>query len=146
MDKYDISIRAFESIIKNLVKLEEEQDIIVECFAKSAIERAEMIHILENYIKTIDQFLIVANKKLSLDRKLPFATIGSEIEVEEISNQIHHTFRLVSALEERLAYGDVSFLSPLGTALLLKRPGNIVELAICAGKTRYKIISINAII
>ncbi len=146
MGNYDISIQAFESIIKNLVKLEEEQDIVIEYFAKSAVERTEIIQIIEKYIKTIDQFIIVANKKFHSDINLPFTTIGCEIEVEDIFNQIRYTYRLIGALEESLTYGDVSFLSPLGKALLLKKTGNIVELNLPTGKTQCKIMSINAII
>ncbi|NLI13236.1 GreA/GreB family elongation factor [Pelotomaculum propionicicum] len=146
MDNYNISIKAFESIIRNLVKLEEEQHIIVEYFAKSAAERSEIVNIIENYIKTIDQFIINSKQNSRHDRKLPFATIGCEIEVENMFNQNRHKFRLISALEENLIYGDVSFLSSLGQTLLLKRPGSIVEVDLPAGRAKCRIISINAII
>ncbi|HBX22579.1 MAG TPA: transcription elongation factor GreAB [Desulfotomaculum sp.] len=145
MDKYIISIQTFENIIKNLVKLEEEQDILIDqFFSKSShVERTEMACLLEEYIKQINQLLCVVDKRNTADKKLPFIIIGCEIEVEDMCNQIFKHFKLVSPLEESIKFGDVSIFSPLGKALLLKKVGDIVDLNISFSNIKYKILSIN---
>ncbi len=145
MEKYIISIQTFENIIRSLVRLEEEQDLLIERFfsKSSAVERAEMVHLLERYIKQMNQFLSVIEKRDTPERKLPFIIIGCEIEVEDMLNRIHKQLRLVSPLEENIQFGDVSTFSPLGKALLLKGVGSIVKLNSFSGKIKYKIIKIS---
>jgi len=144
MGKYIISIQAFESIIKNLVRLEEERKILTDqFFLEPTTERSERIQLLEQYIEQMDQLLSVIDKNITSDRSLPFVAIGCVIEVEDVFNRIRHEFRLVSPFEEGIQFGDVSIFSPLGKALLLKKVGSIIKLNTSAGKVKYKITRIN---
>jgi len=145
MDRYFISIQSFEKIISNLVKLEEEKDILVEQFfpKSNSVERDEMVYLLERYIEQMNQLLRVIKKRNTSDRKIPFIIIGCEIEVEDMFNRVFKKLKLVSPLEKSVKFGDVSIFSPLGKALLFKKVGNIVELHISFCRIKYKIISIN---
>ena len=144
MENYIISIQTFENMIRNLVRLEEEKDILIDhFFSKSSdVERIEMVHMLDDYIKQMNQLLCVVNKSNTLDRKLPFAIIGCEIEVEDMFNLLNKKLRLISPLEKTIQFGDVSIFSPLGKALLLTRIGDIVKLNIRSGRIKYRIMNI----
>jgi transcription elongation GreA/GreB family factor len=145
MNKFIISTRTFENILENLVKLEEEHDLILDQYAGFPGERAGISRLVEKYVKEIEHFLKIVAKEDTPGSGLPLVTLGCEVEVEELSTQIRRKLRLVSATEE-IRQGDISIFSALGSALLLKQSGSIVELELPTGKAKYKITGINAII
>ena len=144
MKKYSISTHAIENILKSLVRLEEERDLILEYYVDPK-DRARVSQLIEKYIKTIDHFLGIVEKEDTGDNKLPLVTLDCEVKLEDVLTQIRQKLRLVSAIDE-VKHGDISFLSAPGYALLLKKPGNNVELDLPAGKKKYRITGINAIV
>lgn len=66
--------------------------------------------------------------------------IGNTVVVE--NNGENHEFLIVGEYEADPLNGKLSQTSPIGSALLGKKVGDIVEVKIPAGKTTYKIISI----
>ncbi|OPZ75122.1 MAG: transcription elongation factor GreA [Firmicutes bacterium ADurb.Bin456] len=145
MDKFIISIRTFENILENLVKLEEEHDLILDQYAGFPRERAGISQLVERYVKGIEHFLQAVDKVDTQSSGLPLVTLGCEVEVEELSTQIRRKIRLVSATDE-IKDGDISIFSAQGNALLLKKTGSIVELELPAGKAKYRITGIKALI
>ena len=82
------------------------------------------------------------DKKQTACDNLPFIIIGSEVEVEELAEHKIYRFRLVNPFNENIGIDDVSFLSPVGNSLMLKRIDDEVTVNVPDGVFRYKIRSI----
>jgi len=144
MSKVVLSKSAFETLVKHLVNIEEKKrDIIDYYFPHFSKEREDFERYFERYIIQIDQLIrrIVIKGQTQCDN-LPFVTIGSEIEVEELTEQKMYKFRLVSPFNKNIKVDDVSFLSPVGKSLLLKKIGDEVMVNVPDGIFNYKIKSI----
>lgn len=138
-----LSEATFENLIEHLKEIERKKNELFErFFPEPSNKREEFKNLLNNYIKYIDQF--VRNAKNSQDEnvKVPFATIGSEVEVQEPSNNKIFKYRIVSPLNTSAADGDVSYLSPVGKSLLLKKVGDEIKVNAPGGVYSYKIKSI----
>ena len=66
---------------------------------------------------------------------------GSSVTVENGGDQAN--FTIVSKLEADPLRGKVSDVSPIVSALIGKKTGDVVEIEVPDGKTLYKIVSIN---
>lgn len=66
--------------------------------------------------------------------------IGSTVRVR--SNGKETVWRVLGSQESNPARGQISYLSPIGSALLTKKPGDIVEVATPNGIASYEILSI----
>lgn len=66
--------------------------------------------------------------------------IGNTVVVE--NNGEEHEFLIVGEFEADPMHGKLSQTSPIGSALLGKKVGEVVEIEVPAGKTTYKIVSI----
>lgn len=80
--------------------------------------------------------IITANEK-----KLDFVQIGSTIVVEV--NKKEKEYMIVGAQEADPLKGKISNESPLGSAFLGKKKGEIVEVKTPSGLQNYKIVKIN---
>jgi len=143
MSKVVLSMGAFETLVKHLVSIEEEKSRIIDYyFPHSSIKREEFKRHFEEYIKKVDQLIKMSDKKQTACDKLPFVIIGSEVEVEELTEHKMYWFRLVNPFNEKIGIDDVSVLSPVGNSLILKRIGDEVAVNVPGGVFRYKIRSI----
>jgi len=70
--------------------------------------------------------------------------VGTYVNVEGVDNSVTFEFRVVSSIEADPDRDLVSDESPLGTAVLGRNPGEIVQVEAPAGAIRYKIVSIRA--
>lgn len=66
--------------------------------------------------------------------------IGSTVRVR--ANGKESTWRVLGSQESNPTRGQISYLSPIGSALLTKKPGEKVEVTTPKGTTVYEIISI----
>jgi transcription elongation factor GreB len=89
---------------------------------------------LDKLIKTAK--VIVPEKQFS-DRII----FGATIQVRGASDEIK-TYKLVGANESDISAGKISFLSPLGKALLQARVGDLVTLRSPRGEEELEIMSI----
>ncbi len=145
MARVMLSPTTFENLVKHLIEVEEGKGKLIEqYFPKPSKERNEFEKLIEDYIKQIEQLIKDVNKSQSAGDKVPFVTIGSEVEVEDLSEQPPNIFkyRIVSPFYDSVKEGTVSYLSPVGKALLLKRVGDEVEVKAPGGVFRYRIRSI----
>jgi len=141
--KVTLSKATFENLVKHLVEIEEGKNKLLEqYFPEPSKERNEFEKFIEDYIQQIEQLIRNANKSQTVDNKIPFVTIGSEVEVQDLSEQEVYKFRIVSPSYGSVREGDVSCLSPVGKSLLLKKVGDEVEVNAPGGVYRYKIKSI----
>ncbi|MBC7346645.1 MAG: GreA/GreB family elongation factor [Clostridia bacterium] len=140
---FEVSKTLFENLVKHLVEVEEQKDkLLGEYFQEPSKERDELEKLIDNYIKHIESLIKQANKSDTAGASLPFVTIGSEVEIQDLSTQEVHRFRLVAPFSTSVGGGDISYISPVGKALLLKRVGDEVTVNAPAGVFRYKIKSI----
>ena len=72
------------------------------------------------------------------------AVFGSRVTLEETSSKRVTRYLLVGPEESDVKEGKISIQSPLGKAMLGKKPGDLVELEAPAGFKEYKIVTIDA--
>jgi len=138
-----LSGATFENLTKHLREIEIGKNKLFErFFPEPTKERNEFKNFLDNYIMHIEQLIQDARDSDIEDIDIPFATIGSEIEVLDPSSNEVYKYRIVSPLDASVAEGDVSYLSPVGKSLLLKKVGDEIEVNAPGGVYSYKIKSI----
>lgn len=71
------------------------------------------------------------------------AYILSKVRVKNLRNGAEQTYTLTSAQEADLAQGKISIGSPIGKGLLGKAVGDVVEIAVPAGKVQLEILEIS---
>ena len=101
-----------------------------------------------NEMWTLDQAIADLETKLSLAEifdpktmKLDTVAIGAYVKLEEVDRRGKDEFLLVGEGESREKMETVSVTSPLGSALIGKKVGEIAEVQAPRGKIRYKIVS-----
>lgn len=133
----------FENLVKHLVEVEEQKEkLLEEYFPEPSKERDELKKLIANYIKNLESLIEESHKSAATNTSLPFVAIGSEVEIQDLSTQEVQRFRLVTPFSGEIGGNDVSYISPVGRALLLKRVGDEVTANVPAGILRYKINSI----
>lgn len=143
MAKVTLSQASFESLLKQLVEIEEgKRELLEKYFLEPSVERHELEELVEKYTKHIDQLIRKAKKSQNSDNSLPFVTINSEVEVLDLSFQEIFKYRIVNPFQSNIREGDVSYLSPVGKSLLLKKVGDQIEVKAPGGVFRYEIKSI----
>ncbi|MEW6624635.1 MAG: GreA/GreB family elongation factor [Bacillota bacterium] len=143
MAKVTLSKNIFENLVKHMVEIEEgKKKLLEEYYPETSTERNEIEKLIDNYIKHLDQLIRKTKKSQTTDSKIPFVTIGSEVEIQDLSNLEVFRYRIVSPFCVSMREGDVSCLSPVGKSLLLKKVDDEVEVTAPGGVFRYKIKSI----
>ena len=143
MAKVTLSKTTFENLVKHLIEIEEgKKKLLEEYYPEPSTERNEIETLIDNYIKHLAQLIRNTKKSQTTDRKVPFVTIGSEVEIQDLSDLEVVRYRIVSPFRGNTREGDVSYLSPVGKSLLLKKVGDEVEVIAPGGVFRYKIKSI----
>jgi transcription elongation factor GreA len=101
-----------------------------------------------NEMWNLDQMIADLETKLSLaeifdpkNMKLDTVAIGAYVKLEEVDRRAKDEFLLVGEGESRDGMDTVSVMSPLGSALIGKKAGEIAEVQAPRGKVRYKIVS-----
>ncbi len=113
-----------EILIEHMVHTEDNKDRLLQA-AACRKEKKELEKLVDHYLRRVETLL--QNSADETVSRLPFAIIGSRVTVEDLDNREAWTVRLTSPLQESTAAEDVSFLSPLGRALLLKGEGEKLE-------------------
>ncbi|ADL07242.1 GreA/GreB family elongation factor [Thermosediminibacter oceani] len=143
---YTLSKTAFEALIKHLADLEAGKSrLIDEHFSNSPREARELEHLLDNYIKFMDEFISSVQQEDTADESFPYVVINSRVQVQDIENDETYNFRVVlpsgNIASDPEIY-SVSVLSPVGKSLLLKKPGEKVQVNAPGGMFLYEIKAI----
>jgi len=131
---------AFEKLLEHMVKLEENKSkMIDEYFPEYGDERSGFIELFSYYLSEMDR--IIKRIKISddADDTFPFVVIGREVKIQDIDEDELFTYRLVSPFDRDITNGCVSFISPVGKALLFKRKGEDFSVKTPGGIYRYRI-------
>ncbi len=154
MDRTPVTKEGYEALkkeLQNLKRVERPQNIkaIEEARAHGDLsENAEFdaakerqgfiegrLHELGYKLATAD---IILTENLPKDR----AVFGSKVLLENIDNGEEVEYRLVGPEESDIKEGRISVSSPLGKAILGKKPGDELTLIVPGGKRIYEFVDI----
>ena len=154
MDRVPVTRQGFEALrkeLQNLKKIERPRNIkaIEEARAHGDLsENAEYaaakdrqgfiegrINELEFKLANID---IIETDKLPKDR----AVFGSKVVLENIETGEDVSYQLVGPDESDIENGRISVSSPLGKAILGRKPGDELTLEVPGGKRSYELVDI----
>ena len=154
MDRIPVTRQGFEALkkeLENLKKIERPQNIkaIEEARAHGDLsENAEYaaakdrqgfiegrINDLEYKLASVD---IIATDKLPKDR----AVFGSKVVLENVETGEDVVYQLVGPDESDIENGRISISSPLGKALIGRKPGDELSLQVPGGKRSYELVEI----
>lgn len=137
---------AFNSLLANLVGLEEGISEIIDVFLNEPSKEAEDLKwVLNDYIRLLDSTVNLVTIVDTTDNDFPFAVIGSEVVVEDIGSNGTYSYKLVSPLRDKVDSHEISFLSPMGKAMLLKKVNDKFVVEAPGGNFDYKILAVKII-
>lgn len=143
----DISKSMHEFLIEHLTEIEEEKlRVIEEYYPEDTDEKFQFETMINIYTKKIKKLVAETARKPLPEYQLPFVTIDSVVEVEDLDYDEIEKFQIVSPFNpksEGNKWNYASYLSPIGRSLLLKKKGDNVKISIPNGIIRFKIKSIN---
>lgn len=154
MKSIPISIQGYKKLEDELAQLKKERPEIIQAIKEAreegdlrenagydaARERQGMAEARIKYIESrMALYQIVDLDKLSGEK----AIFGSTVEVEDIDTGETKEFTILGPDEADPAKGSISFLSPVGQALLGKEVGDEVTINIPRGKVTYEISDIS---
>ena len=117
-------------------ELDQDEDVV------TALEAArERQSFLEGRIQQLEQTLAQATiiDEAAVQRS-DVAQVGSVVVVEQAGRE--RTYQIVSAIEADAGAGKISDASPIGAALLGRRVGETVEVAVPAGRQQLRITAL----
>ena len=154
MDRIPVTRQGFEALkkeLENLKKIERPQNIkaIEEALAHGDLsENAEYAAakdrqgFIEGRIIDLEYKLasadVIATDKLPKDR----AVFGSKVVLENVETGEDVVYQLVGPDESDIENGRISISSPLGKALIGRKPGDELSLQVPAGKRSYELVEI----
>lgn len=131
---------AFNSLLADLVELEEGIDEIIDVFFREPSKEAEELKkVLNEYVQWLDATLKRVTIDDNADNEFPCVVIGSEVVVEDIGAKENYCYKLVSPLKNKVDSNEISFLSPMGKAMLLKKVNDLFVVEAPGGDFKYKV-------
>jgi transcription elongation factor GreA len=154
LDKIPITKEGFEALkreLENLKRVERPQNIkaIEEARAHGDLSENAEFHaakdrqgFLEGRIGELEFKIanadIIETKKLPKDR----AVFGSRVVLENVDTGEDVQYQLVGPDESDIEQGRISITSPLGKAILGKKPGDELAVQVPGGKRAYELVDI----
>lgn len=154
MDKIPVTRRGYEALkreLESLKRIERPQNIkaIEEARSHGDLSENAEFHaakdrqgFIEGRIAELEYKLanadIIETKKLPKDR----AVFGSRVVLENIETGEDVQYQLVGSDESDIEKGRISVSSPLGKAILGKKPGDELTLQVPGGKRAYELVDI----
>jgi len=93
---------AFNSLLANLVELEEGIDEIIDLFFRElSKETEELKRVLNEYIRWLDATVNRVIIDDHTDNDFPYAVVGSEVIVEDVGSKENYSYKLVSPLKKQ---------------------------------------------
>ena len=128
------------AIIQAIKEAREEGDLRENAGYDAARERQGMAEARIKYIESrMALYQVVDLDKLGVDK----VVFGATVEVEDVDTEESRTFTILGPDEADPARGSISFLSPVGQALLGKEEGDEVSVDIPRGRVTYEIVSVS---
>ena len=107
---------------EHLADIEDRQSQIIEDFIiKNSDEHREYTAEFKNYLFCLRELVDKSKEVAGKDNAMPIVTIGTLVTVMNVANQREFAFHIVGPNYNRKNSRDVSCLSPVGRALMLKK-------------------------
>ncbi|HHX73322.1 MAG TPA: GreA/GreB family elongation factor [Firmicutes bacterium] len=133
----------FTSLVRQLAELEAGKSKLLEqYFPEPSQERDAFEALLEKYVHHLEGLLQDQKDRERVNGEVPFVTIGSAVEVVDAEAEEVFKYRIVNPEKVNPVAGDISYLSPVGKSLLLKKVGDEVTVKAPGGVFRYRIKAI----
>ncbi len=127
-------------IIQAIKEAREEGDLRENAGYDAARERQGMAEARIKYIESrLGLYQVIDLDQLSGDKVI----FGATVEVEDVDNGETREFTILGPDEADPAKGSISFLSPVGQALLGKEEGDEITIDIPRGRVTYEIVKIS---
>lgn len=154
MNSIPISVQGYKRLEEELNQLKNERPEIIQAIKEAreegdlrenagydaARERQGMAEARIKYIESrLGLFQIIDLDKLTGDKVL----FGATVKVEDVDSGEKKTFTLLGPDEAEPAKGSISFLSPVGKALLGKEAGDEITILIPKGEVTYEILEVS---
>ena len=138
-----LSKQAFDSLTAGLSEIKGRTDDILNGFLlRPASEVNEVKRVLNDYVLQLDGMIHSIITSDSASDEFPYAIAGSEVVLEDTCCQATYCYRLISPLKEKIDLHEISFLSPMGQALLFKKVNDQFSVKAPGGEFVYKILSV----
>lgn len=94
----------------------------------------------EDRIRVIEEQL--SHARIIEHTKSNVVSLGSMVTIEKQGDKDHHVYEIVGSAEANMQERKISHLSPLGSALMGKKKGDMFSFETPKGAQKYKIITI----
>jgi len=143
---FELTAYVYRAILSHLVDFEEQQNEIVNgLYSESSALCDEFNCFLNSYLIKLEELIQTAQivdkptrEKLKNLNYLPYVIIGSTVELEDVNGLNKQFFKIVCPYDNSNSEKDLSYISSLGRALILKKPGDVITSEV----NTYKIKSI----
>jgi transcription elongation factor GreA len=146
----ELTTYAYRAILSHLVDFEERKnDLVNESYSEPSSLRDDFSRLLDIYLKRLEGLIksaqitdIQTHEKIKDLNYLPYVIIGSIVELANDNESGTYFFRIVSPYDSSNSKKDLSYMSELGRALILKKRGDFIKADINKGIRLYQIKSI----
>lgn len=141
-----VSKDLFELMVADLTKLEEGREDILDLFPYSSEARRQVNDVLENYITVAEAFLSrVHVRTVNTIQRTPVSLvlIHCEVEILDLDTREIHVYRLDHPFHKSLSLDTISYISPVGLALLIKGISDTVAIKTPGGSLNFLIRQIH---
>lgn len=130
----ELTTYAYRAILQHLVDFEERKiEIVNDIYSEPSVLRDDFNSFLDNYLRKLEEIIKTSQiidrptrERLKNLNYLPYVIVGSTVELES-TKETGIYFRIVSPYDDSKSNKDLSYISTLGRALMLKRPGDVIE-------------------
>lgn len=134
---------AFDSLLANLLEIEEGKfQLINDFFPEPTREADEVKGLLNDYVQRLNDTITKISIIETANNAFPFVIVGSEAVVEELNSHKTYQYKIISPSKAKININEISFLSPMGKALLLKDVEDHFTVEAPGGLFRYKVLSV----
>ena len=85
---------------------------------------------------------ILQSAKIVTDRKSSLVGLGSTVVIQKEGDKEEHKYSIVGSEEVDMQVRKISYVSPLGEAMMGKKKGDIFSFETPNGKMNYKIVRV----
>lgn len=141
-----LSKQALDSLSACLSEIKERTDDILNGFLFRPVKEVdELKRILNDYVQRLEEMIPGITVSETAGDEFPYAIAGSEVVLEDTGCQETYCYRLISPLKEKIDLREISFLSPMGRALLFKKVNDRFTVKAPGGEFLYKVLSVKIV-
>lgn len=138
-----LSKDAFDMLVSGLLNMEEGKRMLFDdYFPNPSKEREEIAELTDKYLSQLEKTVSQTTVGELSSNEFPYVVVGCQVTIQAVDSSETYDYRIISPLSAKTDFRDVSYLSPMGKALLLKRVDDIVSVEAPGGVFNYRIVAI----